>query len=552
VIDATPSRPARQRRRRAVAALVLAAVATALAVTHPWSQPRGPATLGDLWSGHARLQLAHMWTSASLGDASGTRIVVVDGTWYLFSRHTGTGSCAGYSSMPPMSIQVRASHDQGGHWGRPVTILAPTPGTPWSCEATDGGVAYDASAQTWRIVFQCRGDGTPWNGCYAERRGKSPLGPFRAPAGDTNPVIASGALWSRICADPGDRCAGPSPVVDEGTFDLFEGTAGSWWVGFHGWDGSHAYRGLARTSTFRPEDWQVDGVGGTPKDAVLGPADAAGWRETWHGSGPVGAGAGTILGEGDRYYQLAEFPDQSLSCQAGQTWDLGLFRTDDLASTSWQQYPPGNPIVVSSREPDASGASMGCSVEYPDLFRDDATGTTYVMYLRLSADPAKNGLYLYKVAWDDDLLANGDFALDDTQGWTAFPGTGTQIDVPRTPDQSWDGTPFLSLNCGGTCQPSSGVYQDVPAGALRGGQVAFSGRFAAAGSGAKLSLSLLQLDAAGRVVRASRVRVAPDGTWRGVGGHAKVDRRAARLRLQIYIQAPQTVHADDLSVRRTG
>jgi hypothetical protein len=537
--------------------LVAAAVAAALATTQPWSPGRGPATLDDLWTGHARLQLAHMWTSKSLGFASGTRVVVVDGTWYLFSRHTGTGNCAGYGpSMPPMSIQVRASHDHGGHWGRPVSILPPTPGTPWSCEATDGGVAYDADTQTWRIVFQCRGDGSPWNGCYAERHDSSPLGPFHAPAGDTNPVIASGALWSRICAEPTDRCArgpGSPPLADEGTFDLFAGEAGSWWVGFHGWDGTHAFRGLARTSTFRPDDWQVDGVGGTPTDAVLGPSDATGWRESWHASGPVGPGAGTVLAQGGRYYQIAEFPDQSLGCQAGQTWDLGLFRASDLSTTTWQQYPAGNPIVVSSRAPDASGSSMACSVEYPDLFRDDASGTTYLMYLRLSSNPAKNGLYLYKVAWDDNLLANGDFARDNAEGWSAFPDTPTQIDIPRTPDVSADGTPFASVNCGAApCAPNSGIYQDVPAGDARGHEVTFSGRVAAAAAGARLRLALLQMDAGGKVLRSTTETVAATGRWTLAQGRAKVDERAARLRVQIDLDSPQTVRLDDLSLRRSG
>src|SRR4051812_21652299 len=170
-----------------------------------------------------------MWSSASLGEAAsgaaGTSIVVADGTWYLFSRHTEPGSCAGYnSSMPPMATQVRASHDRGAHWGAPVTIVAPTPGTRWSCEASDGSATYDPDTQTWRYLFQCRGDGSPWNGCYVERHAKSPLGPFAAPSRDPNPVIASGALWSQIC-DPGDQCArgpGSAPLVDEGTFDVFD------------------------------------------------------------------------------------------------------------------------------------------------------------------------------------------------------------------------------------------------------------------------------------------------------------------------------------------
>jgi hypothetical protein len=196
---------------------------------------------------------------------------------------------------------------------------------------------------------------------------------------------------------------------------------------------------------------------------------------------------------------------------------------------------------------------MACSVEYPDLFRDDATGTTYLMYLRLSADPVKNGLYLYKVAWDDNLLANGDFALDNAEGWSAFPNTPTQIDVPRTPDVSADGTPFASVNCGAApCAPNSGIYQDVPAGPARGHEVTFSGRVAAAAAGARLRLALLQMDAGGKVLRSTTEPVAATGRWTLAQGRAKVDERAARLRVQIDLDSPQTVRLDDLSLRRSG
>ena len=66
--------------------------------------------------------------------------------------------------------------------GRRHAILRPTPGTPWSCAATDGDAVYDADAGTWRYLFQCLGDAPGWHGCYAERRAASPLGAFEPPA----------------------------------------------------------------------------------------------------------------------------------------------------------------------------------------------------------------------------------------------------------------------------------------------------------------------------------------------------------------------------------
>jgi hypothetical protein len=260
-----------------------------------------------------------------------------------------------------------------------------------------------------------------------------------------------------------------------------------------------------------------------------------------------------VLSEGGWHYQLAEFPDETLRCQAGQTWDLGLFRTRSLASTTWQPYPAGNPIVFSSRDPGSAGVAPGCNIQYPDLFHDPGTGSTYVMYRRVSADPARDGLYVYRVVADDDLLANGDFSTGTAEGWSRFPQTTTQLDVPRTPDVSADGTPFVAANCGAaTCPPESGFYQDVPAAGVRGDAVRFSGRVAAAAPGARLRLALLQLDARGAVLDARSVPVRVNGHWTLAEGGATVDRSAVRLRLQIDLESPQTVRLDDLSLRRAG
>ena len=321
-----------------------------------------------------------------------------------------------------------------------------------------------------------------------------------------------------------------------------------WWVGFHGYDGANAYRGIARTATFRRDDWQVDGAGGTPTDAALDVGDAARWRESWAQGGPVGAGAASVLEEDGWYYQLAEVPDVSLGCTPGQNWNLGLFRARTPASTKWEQYPLGNPIVYSSREPDASGTPIMCNVEYPGLFEDPATGTTYLMHGRLSEDRPNDGIYVYRLEWDRNLLANGDFWRADADGWEPRAGAPAQISVERDPDGSPDGTQYLSFNCGApTCDAGQSLYQDVKAAPdLAGDTLAFGGTFRAAEGEGRLDVAVLQLDGAGAVIESTVVGVEATGAYARARGELEVDPRARRLRFELYPRTPGTLRADNL------
>jgi hypothetical protein len=558
-------RPGRVGRRRGLVALVFLLLAVAAAAVLSTSRPErsgggppaAPPGLADLWTGGASLVLDKKWTSTSLGRPgggayAGSHVEVVGGTWYLFQRQMYPEPCEGQSlDSRRMGTEVRASTDRGATWGPPATVLAPTPGTPWACAATDGDAVYDAATGTWRYLFQCQGAVPVWNGCYAERHAASPGGAFSAPAPDPNPVIASGMLWARICGDPGDECRrapGERPIIDEGTFNIFGAQGGGWWVSFHGQDGTHAYRGIARTATFRRRGWQVDGAGGTPTDAVLDARDASGWRENWAPGGPVGPGAGSILEQGGWYYQLAEVPDMSLGCSAGQNWDLGLVRTRQLSSTGWEQYPDGNPIVYSSRAPAGDGPPAACNVEYPGLFEDPATGTTYLMYGRISADPANDGIYVYRLEWDRNRLLNGDFWRADALGWTRHEGSPTQLAVLRLPDGSPDGTPYLSFNCGApTCDAGQSIYQDVPVQpGSQGEKLAFGGSFRTDAATGTVDLALLQLDAAGNVIASKVVPVAASEAYAEGRGEIEVDRRARRLRLEIYPRTPGGLRADNL------
>src|SRR4051812_25444918 len=171
-------------RRRALALAALLVAAGALIAILPGgprpSRPERPAGLGDLWSGRATLQLARKWTSASLGQPAayeGARVAVVGRRWYLFDRRRLPGGCPGRPGVQPMGTQVRVSGDAGRSWGAPQPVIMPAAGTAWSCAATDGDAIYDRAANRWRFLFQCLGAAdSGWSGCYAERRGASPLG----------------------------------------------------------------------------------------------------------------------------------------------------------------------------------------------------------------------------------------------------------------------------------------------------------------------------------------------------------------------------------------
>ena len=103
---------------------------------HPSSEPtntalaataQAPPTMDDLWDhGNATFKeiLSFPMNDPRLpGVDAGTRVVVVNATWYLFGRHdTGpTPTCS--SGM--ISINVRASVDQGRTWTLPHSIIEP-------------------------------------------------------------------------------------------------------------------------------------------------------------------------------------------------------------------------------------------------------------------------------------------------------------------------------------------------------------------------------------------------------------------------------------------
>jgi hypothetical protein len=320
-------------------------------------------------------------------------------------------------------------------------------------------------------------------------------------------------------------------------------------VSFHGYDGSHAFRGIAWTDDFERGSFVVDDPDqGVPSDAFLDRKDALGFREQWAAGGPVGPGAGTIVAEGDRLYSLSEFPDVSLQCTSGQNWDLGLFRSSSTSSTSWEPFPGGNPIVRSSQAPEADGKAVGCNIPYPSLFQDPADDAWYLMHGRMGTDPAHNALYVYRLVPDHSLLVNGDFASGDTRGWSRLAGVSTNVAAPRTPNASPDGTSYLAFNCGASpCPPGQSLYQDVAVEELHEGEaIRFGGEFRSESGSGSLEVALHQLDANGGLIRTDELPVSATGNYTPVQQSGAVQAGTRKLRFEIYAVTPETFGADNL------
>jgi hypothetical protein len=486
-----------------------------------------PARLSDYWAGNAQWDLVSKWTQDQpKGATSNTssKIRIVNNTWYLFQREiiaTPTGC-----NSSGIAVRVYSSTDKGLNWTAASSLsLAPTAGTDFSCMVTDGDAFYDAAANKWIALFQCLGNDAVWRGCYFERAGADPMGPFDYQlAARARAVITPGMLWSQICNNYYSKCAGRN-VTDEGTFDIIlKDSEGYFWVSFHGFSNPYGYRGLAKTKNF--SSWFVgNSAYGVPSDAILSPYDGQSWREAWAAGGPIGAGNSSTIEEDGLFYQLAEIPDINLGCVAGQHWDLGLFRTSSLASTQWEQFPLGNPIFYSSlaTEPVAGSGNVirPCNTQYGQIFKDTSVNppVIYAKFGRETAvDPSHNGTFLYRLNKVSNLLKNGNLWMGDGYWYQRLP-TGSampNLAVYRWPNMSPDGNQFLATNCsavGTGCASGSSFYQDIPATAYVGRTITYGGKFATSGgNGGNPSLALWQLDANYAPLKADTVVLSVPGT----------------------------------------
>jgi hypothetical protein len=537
-----------------------------------------PATLADYWDGRAEWKLVRKLTTGgtgwSYGFQAGTHIEVLDGAWYLFTRKVqwGDARCLGPRGMnDTLGTEVRRSTDHGATWSAPVDVVLPAAGTPWSCAATDGDVVYDAAADRWRFLMQCLDD-TPddgWNGCYLERAGRDPLGPFAPAAGDPV-VVRGGDLWNRICDAAADDCSAipgaPRRVFDEGTFDIVHHDGTFWWVGFHGYDGSwggRGYRGLAKTSDFR--SWIAgDRSQGVPADAIFDYRDTLGWRAAWGAAPIIGGGAARTIREAPYWYMLVEAADVNLGCTPGQNWHLGLLRSDDLTATSWEPFPAGNPVVYSSTVPEVesppgsgSWVCRPCNVQYGGMFRDPGTGGYWLQYTRETEAPEHLGIHLYQLVPRANLLDNGDLWKCTAESWAVFDRLShptTNLVVYRHPNASTDGNCVLAANCGtnpGPCGAGQSVYQDVAVTLPAGTRLAFGGKFQAGERSAPgdLDVTLWELDATFGPLASHGLTVSATGSFTEARQEFALAAGTSVLRFQLYLRNPATTYyADELYV----
>lgn len=440
-------------------------------------------------------------------------------------------------------------------WSSPVNIIVPTAGTPWECAATDGDAYYNAAENTWHYLFQCEASDHIWKGCELQRKGPDPMGQFQQT--HYNPVILNNpkdkwnTLWTAICTDPSKKCytiAQGNKVYDAGTFRIFAYDGTYYFVSFHGFDGIHGYRGIAKTNDF--VHW-IEGnpSQGVPADAILTKNDQYNWREQWSSTtGPIGFGAGGILSENGYYYNVVEGSDGNLACNDSiQNWDIGIFRSNSLTNIMWEQYPFGNPIFYSSK-PQINLPK--CSLQYMRLFKDPMTNQIYLNFSKISADNQQSGIWIYALTPSNNLLTNGDLWKCDTEGWKSW--NNSPMVVYRDTDKSSDGTCYIAFNCGinHTCKNGESIYQDVNVGNILSRNITYSAKVATeAGGPGSLSLAIFEFGSNGQLLTSHSQLVTVNASYTTVTGQATLLPNTTAVRYQLYPLTPEfSYKADEMSL----
>ena len=149
-------------------------------------------------------------------------------------------------------------------------------------------------------------------------------------------------------------------------------------------------------------------------------------------------------------------------------------------------------------------------------------------------------MYFYRLDNAPNMLINSDFWRADTYAWSAF-GTTTNFVASRVVNNSPDGSPYVSLNCGGSCTGDHSVYQDVAVPAnYQGKPFTFGGQFATdAGSGnvGNLSLVIWQFDSSGARITSNQVRypITVNTGYANYQATGTIAANAAKLRYQVYM-----------------
>ena len=365
--------------------------------------PLLPPGFDDLWAGAARFEPIASFPVGAAGFETvnaGTRIVAgASGHWFLFGRADSapTPRCP----SGEISINVRASSDQGRSWGPPSALA--TPDAVRTCQYADGSAYFDAGSATWHYLAQVNTIGVGWELAHFYRSGVSPLGAWTP--NSANPVVRSGQLFGQICAGRSKHCT--VGTVDEGTPQIVEKVGSDFFVTFHGYDygTKAAVRGVARTPNFVA--WNTTGAG-LPNDAIFAAADCASWNVPWAAGGCIGSGEASIQRDprSGFMYEVIEAADVGLTCDTswgGQWWPLGLVRSKTWApSPQWEQMPRALTPFVGG--PAAGEPHVGCSVQYNSVHRDPATNATFLAFWDVAFHSANKSApfstwHLYELAW---------------------------------------------------------------------------------------------------------------------------------------------------------
>ncbi len=370
-------------------------------------------TITDFWNQKAEFKYSFKLTAAGTGWPSGftggAHVEVVGNDWYLFTRKVNWGMkpeyCHGIID-DTLSMEIRKSSDEGRTWSHSTDMVINTPNTPWECAVTDGDAFYNPTENKWHYLSQCLSREGHWSGCHFTRNGTDPFGLFTPD--QNNPVITPGEIWSKICTNPNSDCYKLanypiSKITDEGTFDIFDFQNGYYFIDFHGFNNARGYRGIAKTKDFN--SWE-----NINNDATLDLKDALSFSTHWDQNGPIGFGAGSILKNNGYFYLISEAADKNLGCTPGQNWVIGMFRSTNIASTSWEKLPAGNPFFTPNNFPTQDPNPLPCYPAYSKIFTD-ATGKTYLHSSMSSYDQNLDGIYFYELKFKQNNIP-GDYNSD--------------------------------------------------------------------------------------------------------------------------------------------
>lgn len=329
-----------------------------------------PASIDDLWLNTAYFKLIRSFPVGSLNFSqidAGTRVVVVNGTWFLFGRvDTGpSGAC----TQGVIAVNVRSSEDEGSTWTSPHPVV--TPDLVISCLYADGTAFFDRENEIWHYLVQVLNVGGQggWMMSHFSTSGPDPFGTWKA--NPSNPVVHGGQLFDQICSGSGKHCQ--VGMIDEGTPEIVEKRDGKFYVTFHGYDYNRkaAARGVARTPDF--VNWEVSGDG-LPDDVIFSAADCNRWNVSWAAGGCIGSGeSSTLRGPSGALYQVIEAADVGLECiltPNTQWWPLGIVRSN----ASWQASPSW---AEATSTPFMTDPHVGCSLQYNSFWLDDRTNSTW-------------------------------------------------------------------------------------------------------------------------------------------------------------------------------